>query len=114
MHEGVLELRKYKWNLKNWAGVLLATQYFRVSSSGRAGERQTHGPCMGRYTLCQHAISSHASLGLVPVYKQDDGVCYLYLQRDGEWSVGPVVGDQYSYLHQNRNERKEKTCSEIS
>merc|ERR1719369_550040 len=86
----VLELSDYKWDLKSWDGVLLATQYFRVSSSGKA--RKKRGSCMGRYSLYQHAIiNKDAGLEDVPVYKQDGGDNYLYL-ANGYWCVGPVIG----------------------
>ena len=62
VHEGVLTLRDYKWNLKSFAGSPL-----------RGGKRGEHGPCMGRYTLYQKAVLSHAGLERVPVYKQDNG-----------------------------------------
>ena len=101
VHKGVLLLRDYKWNLKSLDGELLATQKFRVSSSGRVGAWR----CKGRYTLYQHAILSCGGLGDVPVYKQDGGDGYLYLRKDGDvgfWAVSPVIGGEYCWLMQAR------------
>jgi len=102
VHKGDLVLSDYKWNLKSWDGVLLATQHFRVSSSGRAREEQ--GGSMGRYTLYPQAVLSHAGLELVPVYKHDDRDLFLYLNRGGNWSVGAVIGDDRCKLVQIRHE----------
>ena len=99
VHQGALTLRDYRWNLKNWDGVLLATQHFRVSSSG--GAREEVEECMGRYTLDTYVVLSHPALGLVPVYKQDDGDYYLYLSRKGYWSVNDVIGDDDCWLMQD-------------
>ena len=61
VYKGVLRLRDYRWNLKNFDdGVLLGTQYYRVSSSGKGNE--VHGECLGRYTLYRHALPSHVGL----------------------------------------------------
>jgi len=56
VHEGVLKLRDYKWNLKNWDRVLLATQYFRVSSSGGAREKFS----MGEDGTLVQSVPAHA------------------------------------------------------
>jgi len=98
VHEGVLKLRDYKWILKDWDGNFMATQYYRISSSGRAKERR--GYCMGRYTLYQYAVLSYAGLDQVPVYKHDDGKFYLFLNSYGEWCVSDVIGAETSYLKQ--------------
>ena len=90
VYKGVLRLRDYRWNLKNFDdGVLLGTQYYRVSSSGKGSEVQEE--CMGRYTLYRHAVLSHAGLSEVPVYRQDDGDCYLYLNEFGNWCISYVL-----------------------
>ena len=99
VHKGVLTLRDYKWNLKSFAGELLATQYYRISSSGRA--REEHESCMGRYTLYPKAVLSHAGLERVPVYKQDDGDYYLFLGRKGSWYVDEIIGDDSCELKQS-------------
>ena len=94
VHTGELSLAEYKWSLKNWEGELLATQYFMVSSEGEATKR--HGLKLGRYTLCQHIVTHDYH----PVYKQDGGDSYLYTSKYGNWSVGPVAGDQVCWLVQ--------------
>ena len=89
---GELLLVDYNWSLKSWDGDLLATQHYMVRSQGGAARER-------RYTLCQSIIMP----GGTPVYKQDEGVNYLYLSEYGFGSVGDVAGDNYCYLVQKSN-----------
>ena len=84
VHKGPLKLINYKWNLKNWDGDLLITQYFMVTSDGRAKESVGH--CMGRYTLVRDTVMIHRKEERTPVYKKDKDH-FLYLNRSGEWCV---------------------------
>merc|ERR1719483_240275 len=86
IYSGTLCLANYKWNLKNWSGVILATQYFMVSSGGEAAKKKS--TTMGRYTLCWNIVMYDG----LPVYKQDDGDNYLYINKSGNWCVGSVAG----------------------
>ena len=99
VYKGDLKLVDYKWNLKRFDGELLATQYFRVTSSERGGEMRRD--CMGRYSLDSHAVTWHHDSNHVPVYKKDDGNKYLYLEGGrGEWVVGKVIGGNVCLLQQ--------------
>ena len=106
VYKGDLKLSDYKWNLKSFDdGDLLATQYFRVTSSGRMRQ-----DCMGRYTLYSHAVLWHPDLDNVPVYKQDNGNKYLYLAGGlGKWGVGPVIGSNVCSLQQVKKEGESPT-----
>merc|ERR1712179_645918 len=89
IHKGPLLLCDYKWNLKNWDGKLLATQFFMVSSEGKAKEHQ--GRCLGRYTIIRNIVMRQGDSSIF-LYKQDEGDLYLY-NSEGDWAVGAVAGE---------------------
>ena len=80
VHKGPLLLSDHKWNLKTWAGEVLATQYFMISSDGKA--RESHNKTMGRYTLvkdiCTMIKMNGKEVGRSFVYKHDEGNKYLF------------------------------------
>ena len=84
VYKGPLKLSDYKWSLKNWDGQLLATQFFMVSSEGKAKEHQ--GCCMGRYTLVKDFVT-----------RQEEEICFVYKKDEGEWSryLYNFVGDWF-------------------
>ena len=98
VHKGPLHLSDYKWSLKNWDGMLLATQFFMVSSDGKA--KECHGRCMGRYTIVRDFVTRQGSESTF-VYKKDEGERSKYLYNsDGNWVVGNVAGDTRCSLGQ--------------
>jgi len=102
VHKGPLLLSDHKWNLKTWAGEVLATQYFMISSDGKA--RESHNKTMGRYTLvkdiCTMIKMNGKEVGRSFVYKHDEGNKYLYSNEKGEWCVGSVAGSNDCILYQ--------------
>jgi len=91
IYKGPLQLSDYKWSLKNWDGKLLATQFFMVSSEGKAREHQRD--CMGMYTI----VGSLATQGgeSTFVYRKNAGVLskFLYCNNGvGGWLVGEFEG----------------------
>jgi len=93
-----LKLNDFKWNLKTWDGDLLVTQYFMVTSKGKA--REENGHCMGRYTLVRNIVMHHSGRKeMTPVYKKDESH-FLYLNSGGQWCVGDTVGKLESQLVQ--------------
>jgi len=101
VHNGPLKLFDYKWNLKNWDGQLLVTQYFMVTSNGRAREKCVG--CMGRYTLVRNIVMMHSGReDRTPVYQKDERH-FLYLGSEGEWCVSDTVGDDRVYLSQKKD-----------
>ena len=109
VHEGPLRLSDYKWSLKNWDGQLLATQFFMVTTEGKAKEHQLS--CMGRYTLVRDVLTRQDG-ECIHVYKKDEKTMYLY-NCDGDWCVGEIVGDEMCQLIQwnDDNERYEYSPS---
>ena len=95
VYTGALQLSDYKWSLKNWDGELLATEHFMISSQGLAVHDQTD--LMGRYTLARNIVMYDYS----PVYKQDEGVYFLFRVKSGDWVVGPIVGYDKGSLKQD-------------
>ena len=57
-----------------------------VSSGGEAAKKKS--TTMGRYPLCWNIVMYDS----LPVYKQDDGDNYLYINKSGNWCVGSVAG----------------------
>ena len=96
VHIGALKLIKYKWNLKNWDGDLLVTQYFMVTSNGRAWDEQGH--CMGRYSLVRNIVMQSGE-ETTPVFKKDERH-FLYLNYLGQWCVSNTVGSKCCDLYQ--------------
>ena len=98
VYKGPLQLRDYRWNLKNWDGQLLATQFFMVSSEGRAKDCQIS--CMGRYSIVRDIVTWQRDESYF-VYKKDEGkeIRYLY-KTDGGWCVGYCAGDRLGCLQQ--------------
>ena len=98
VHKGPLHLSDYKWSLKNWDGMLLATQFFMVSSEGKA--KKCHGRCMGKYTIVRDFVTRQGRESTF-VYKKDEGelTSYLYYNNEG-WLVGDVAGDSICRLQQ--------------
>ena len=96
VHAGALYLADYKWSLKNWAGELIATQHFKISSEGDAAKKQSI--CMGRYTLVKNIVMQDDS----PVYKHDRQDMYLYRSKSG-WCVSGTAGYRKSHLSQLSN-----------
>merc|ERR1712179_257643 len=108
-YKGSLQLNDYKWNLKNWGGELLATQYFMVSSEGGAKEHQDGA--MGRYTLAGDIVMMQGE-ECTHVYRKDEGrTRYLYVHRLGYWCVGKIAGDNYSMIAQPNADDKLYTPS---
>ena len=103
VYKGSLQLIDFKWNLKNWDGELLATQYFMVSSEG--GAQELHGDSMGRYTLSRDIVTMQGKERSY-VYKKDEGSRYLYASRLGCWTVGKVAGDDWWLLRQPKSNDK--------
>jgi len=102
VHKGPLTLVDYKWNLKNWDGDLLVTQYFMVTSDGRATEKL--GGCMGRYTLVQNIVMNHSGRNVTtPVFKKDERH-FLYLCCTGKWCVSDTVGKKSCFLVQKKDD----------
>ena len=99
MCKGPLKLIDYKWNLKNWEGDLLVTQYFMVTSDGNA--KKSSGRCMGRYTLVRDIVIVHRNEERTPVFKKDEGH-FLYLNIFGKWCVSNTVGEKNCYLVQKK------------
>merc|ERR1712179_826947 len=88
----------YKWNLKNWDGELLVTQYFMVTSNGRAKENCMC--CMGRYSLVKNIVMIYNEIEeTTPVYKKDERH-FLYLSSAGVWAVSDTVGKRKGHLAQ--------------
>ena len=104
VHEGPLQLRDYKWNLKNWEGKLLATQFFMVSSDGNA--KAYHGCCMGKYSIVGNFVVRQGEENTF-VYKQEKGNMFLY-NCNGDWAVGPIAGSDMCMLIQHNGE--DRTC----
>jgi hypothetical protein len=94
VHDGELRLADYKWNLRNWDGDLLATQYFMVRSEGEAAMK--HNLSMGRYTLCTYIVTHDDN----PVYKHDDSNRFLYSDKSGYWCISTVAGNDVPNLIQ--------------
>jgi len=107
IYVGPLFLRNYKWNLKRWDGELLATQHFMIRSEGEAAE--DHDYLMGRYTLYEYIVSQDG----LPVYKKDDGNFFLYTDKNGNWCVGDVVGDNRCWLSQDSNKSPSPDRTEV-
>ena len=103
IYKGPLQLSDYKWNLKNWDGQLLATQFFMVSSDGKAKEH--HGDCMGRYSIVKHVVTRQEDEHCF-VYKKDEGEVTRYLYNlEGDWIVGESAGgNRCIALTQNNND----------
>ena len=74
-YAGHLILESYKWSLRTFEGDLLATQYYKITSEGKAAKQQ--GICMGRYKLCQKIILEDTA-----VYKHEEEDRFLY-RRNG-------------------------------
>ena len=99
VHKGPLKLIDYKWNLKNWEGDLLITQYFMITSDGKA--KETHGDCMGRYKLVKDIVMIHRKEERTPVFKKDKDHI-LYLGSTGAWCVSNTVGEKGCFLFQKK------------
>ena len=111
VHDGPLLLSDYKWNLKNWEGKPLATQYFMVSSEGNAKVYQDH--CLGRYTLVGNFVMRQGD-EITCVYKQEKGTRFLY-NCDGDWAVSHIAGSDNCYLYQhNGNDETYYSPSKIN
>ena len=102
VYKGPLKLSDYKWSLKNWDGQLLATQFFMVSSEGRAKEHQNS--CMGRYSIVGDMVTTQGNESYF-VYKKDQGKEIKYLYKiDGGWRVGNIAGDRLCCLYQRNDD----------
>ena len=104
VHKGPLPLCDYKWSLKNWDGDLLATQYFMVSSEGRAKEHQ--GGCMGRYTIVRDVLTRQEDDSCF-VYKKDEDQgewCKYLYNYDGDWLIGDIAGGSLCLLQQSNDD----------
>ena len=101
VYKGPLQLSDYRWNLKNWDGELLATQFFMVSSEGRAKGYQNSS--MGRYSIVRDIVTWQGDESYF-VCKKDEGkeIRYLY-QTDGCWRVGTIAGERLCSLHQKNH-----------
>ena len=97
VHKGPLKLIDYKWNMKNWDGDLLVTQYFMVTSDGKA--KDSWGAFMGRYTLVRNTVMIHRKEERTPVYEKDYEH-FLYLSSSGRWCVSNTVGEKSCSLVQ--------------
>ena len=75
IYAGHLILESYKWSLRTFEGDLLATQYYKITSEGKAAKQQGIG--MGRYKLCQKIILEDTA-----VYKHEEEDRFLY-RRNG-------------------------------
>ena len=100
VYKGPLILIDYKWNLKNWDGDLLVTQYFMVTSDGKA--KKSVGHCMGRYTLIKDIVMIYRKGERTPVFKNDKDH-FLYLSSLGVWCVSKTVGEEICKLSQKRD-----------
>ena len=101
VHVGPLQLIDEKWNLKNWNGDLLATQYFMVTSGRKAMEE--HSSCMGRYTLVRDIVMvQRENSRRTFVYKNDKGEHFLYETCTGRWCVSRTVGELNCLLAQDK------------
>ena len=102
VYKGPLQLSDYRWNLKNWDGELLATQFFMVSSEGRAKVPQIS--CMGRYSIVRDIVTRQGDESYF-VYKKEEGkkIWYLY-KTDGCWRVGTIAGERLCGLRQKNDD----------
>ena len=102
VHVGPLQLIHEKWNLKTWNGDLLATQYFMVTSEGKA--RDEHNSSMGRYSLVRDIVMMQSGNGIRTfVYKNDNGETFLYESSTRQWCVSPTVGESKCRLVQDKS-----------
>ena len=93
VYKGPLELSLYRWNLKTWEGELLSTQYFMITSDGKAKEK--HPNVMGRYTLVRDTVvmwDVGDEIISTSVYKKDDNEIFLYVNMRGLWCVSDTAG----------------------
>merc|ERR1712179_231974 len=79
VHKGPLKLCDYKWSLKNWDGKLLATQFFMISSNGKAKDKQ--GCCMGRYSIVRDMVMMQGK-DCNHVYKREKGGTYMLTRME--------------------------------
>merc|ERR1712179_841600 len=94
VHKGPLVLSEYRWSLKDWDGLLLATQYFMVSSEGKAKEVQCLS--IGKYSLVKDIVMTHSTKesDKTFVYKNEEKNMYLYHSFPlGIWVVGKIAGN---------------------
>ena len=107
IYKGPLQLSDYKWNLKNWDGQLLATQFFMVSSDGKAKEHQ--GSSMGRYSIVRKVVTRQDDESCF-VYKKDEGEVIRYLYNlDEDWIVGEISGGNRCIALQQNNDDEDQT-----
>ena len=86
LYDGSLQLSGSQWSLRSFSGVLLATEYLRVTSVG--GAAVSKSDMLGRFKLMRNVVTQGHGF----VYELEGGGSYLYKSSEGAWTIGRIAG----------------------